>query len=361
VLKCARATRSVRPPHTRSDDLKAIVLMAFGGPECLELRELPTPVVEPEQVLVAVRAAGICHHDVLHRSGKLPGARLGVVLGHETAGEIVAVGARVHSRKLGDRVVVYQRRFCGVCRNCLRGRQDMCRAEGLPGVDTEGGYAEFVAVPAVSTVVVPDGLDWTSAALSSCPIATSLRALRSVAQMAPGDTVLVTGASGGLGVHQLQLIRAFGGRAIAVTTSADKAETLRELGADEVVVSPALDYAAEVWKLTGKLGVDFAIENVGATLPETLRCMTHGGTVVLLGNIGTAPVSVSPGLMIGRRLRVCGSGSASFEDLRQALSLLATGVVKPVVAREFSFSQAALGHALLDSKSVAGRVVLQGW
>jgi acryloyl-coenzyme A reductase len=341
--------------------MKAMVLTGFGGPEVLQMRELPTPALSAEDVLVAVRAGGICHHDVLHRAGKLPGAKTGVVLGHETAGEIVALGSGVRSRKLGDRVVVYQRRFCGVCRNCLRGRQDMCRAEGLPGVDTEGGYAEYVAVPAVATVVVPDGLDWVSAALSSCPIATSIRALRGVAGMAPGDTVLITGASGGLGAHQLQLVRAFGGRSIAVTTSADKAGKLRQLGAGEVVVSPALDYAGQVWNLTGKRGVDIAIENVGATLPETLRCMTLGGTVVLLGNIGTAPVSVSPGLMIGRRLRVSGSGSATFEDLRQSLSLLSSGVVKPVVAQEFSFPQAARGHALLDSKGVAGRVVLQGW
>jgi len=341
--------------------MKAMVLTEFGGPEALQLRELPTPPLRDQDVLVAVRAGGICHHDILHRAGKLPGAKTNVVLGHETAGEIVAVGPNVKSRQVGDRVVVYQRRFCGVCRNCLRGRQDMCRAEGLPGVDTEGGYAEYVAVPAVATVVVPDGLDWISAALSSCPIATSVRALRGVAGMAPGDTVLVTGASGGLGVHQLQLVRAFGGRSIAVTTSADKAAKLRELGADEVVVSPALDYASQVWNLTGKRGVDIAIENVGATLPETLRCMTHGGSVVLLGNIGTAPVAISPGLMIGRRLRLSGSGSATFEDLQQSLSLLSSGAVQPVVAQTFSFPEAARGHALLDGKGVAGRVMLQGW
>lgn len=341
--------------------MKAMVLTGFGGPEVLQLKELPMPAIGPLDVLVAVRAGGICHHDVLHRAGKLPGAKTDVVLGHETAGEIVAVGTDVRSRAVGDRVVVYQRRFCGMCRNCLRGRQDMCRAEGLPGVDTEGGYAEYVAVPAVATVVVPDGLDWVSAALSSCPIATSVRALRGVAGIVPGNTVLVTGASGGLGVHQLQLIRAFGGRSIAVTTSAAKADKLRELGADEVVVSPALDYAGQIWRLTGKRGVDIAVENVGSTLPETLRCMTHGGSVVLLGNIGTAPVAISPGLMIGRRLSLSGSGSATFEDLQQSLSLLASGAIRPVVAQTFSFPDAARGHALLDDKGVAGRVVLQGW
>jgi acryloyl-coenzyme A reductase len=341
--------------------MKAIVLTAFGGPENLRLTELPTPAPGADEVLVAVQAGGICHHDVMHRAGKLPGAKLDVVLGHETAGEIVAVGPSVRSRKVGDRVVVYQRRFCGLCRNCLRGRQDMCRATGLPGVDTEGGYAQYVCVPAVSTIVVPEHLDWASAALASCPVGTSVRALRGIADLQPGDTVLVTGASGGLGVHQLQLIRAFGARSIAVTTSAAKAAQLKTLGADEVVVSPDLSYSAQVWALTGKQGVDIAIENVGASLSETLRCMTQGGTVVVLGNIGAAHVTLTPGLLIGRRLRIVGSGSATFEDLRQSISLLATGAIQPVVAQRLPFTQAARAHALLDERAITGRVVMQGW
>ena len=341
--------------------MKAMVLEGFGGPEMLHQREIPTPAPGPEDVLVAVRAGGICHHDVMHRAGKLPGAKVNVVLGHETAGEIVAVGSAVRYRQVGDRVIVYQRRFCGACRNCLRGRHDMCRAIGLPGVDTEGGYAEYVNVPASATFQIPDNLDWTSAALASCPIGTGIRALKGVADIKPGDTVLITGASGGLGIHQIQLVRAFGGRSIAVTTSAAKAEILRELGADEVVVAPDLAYSAEVWRLTGKQGVDIAMENVGATLAETLRCMGQGGTVVVLGNIGAATVSTTPGLLIGRRIRIAGSGSCTFEDLRQSLAFLASGAVKPVIAQQFRFSEAARGHALLDEKAIAGRVVMSGW
>ena len=341
--------------------MKAVILEGFGGPDMLRVQDVATPEPGPGEVLVAVRAGGICHHDVMHRAGNLPGAKLGVVLGHETAGEIVAVGAGVSVRKAGDRVVVYQRRFCGVCRNCLRGRQDMCRASGQPGVDTEGGYAEYVAVPAAATFPIPDNLDWAAAALSSCPIGTSIRALRGVAAINPGDSVLITGASGGLGVHQIQLVRAFGGRSIAVTTSQAKAERLREIGADEVVVAPDLAYSAAVWKLTGKQGVDIAMENVGATLSESLRCMTQGGIVVVMGNIGAATVSTTPGLLIGRRLRISGSGSGTFEDLRQSLALLASGAVKPVIAEQMRFSEAARAHALLDQKAIAGRVVMRDW
>ena len=341
--------------------MKAVVIEAFGPPQTLKVRDFPTPKPGPGDILVKVAIAGVCHHDVLHRAGKLPGAKSGVVPGHETAGEVVAVGAEVTTHAVGDRVVLYQRRFCGQCQNCLRGRQDMCRALGAPAVDTEGGYAEFISVPANMGIKIPDGVDWQAAALACCPIGTSVRALKTVAAINPGDTVLITGASGGLGVHQIQIARALGGRAIAVTSSPAKTDFLRSLGAADVVVAPDLAYSAAVWRLTGKRGVDIAIDNVGATLPETLRCMATGGIAVVLGNVGGEAVPVAPGLLIGRRLRVTGSGMGTLEDVRQSLAMLQAGMVKPVISATVKFSEAAAAHAMLEARSVEGRVVMQGW
>ena len=341
--------------------MKAVVIEAFGAPDNLKVRDFPTPQPGAGDILVRVEMAGVCHHDVLHRAGKLPGAKAGVVPGHETAGEVVAVGADVVMHAPGDRVVIYQRRFCGECRNCLRGRQDMCRALGAPAVDTEGGYAEFVCVPANMGIKIPDGVDWIAAALSCCPIGTSVRALKTVAGVGPGDAVLINGASGGLGVHQIQIARALGGRPIAVTGSPAKAGFLKSLGAEYVIVAKDLAYSAEVWRLTGKRGVDVAIDNVGATLPETLRCMTQGGVAVVLGNIGGDAVPVSPGLLIGRRLRVIGSGMATLEDVHQSLAMLRAGMVKAVTSATVKFSEAAKAHAMIEARAVEGRVMMRGW
>ncbi len=341
--------------------MKAVVIEAFGPPQTLKVRDFPTPKPGPGDILVKVEMAGVCHHDVLHRAGKLPGAKTGVVPGHETAGEIVAVGAEVATHAVGERVVLYQRRFCGQCQNCLRGRQDMCRALGAPAVDTEGGYAEFVCLPANMGIKIPARVDWPAAALACCPIGTSLRALKTVAAINPGDAVLITGASGGLGVHQIQIARALGGRPIAVTSSPAKIDFLRSLGATDVVVARDLAYSAAVWTLTGKRGVDIAIDNVGAALPETLRCMALGGIAVVLGNVGGEAVLVAPGLLIGRRLRLAGSGMGTLEDIRQSLALLQAGLVKPVISARVKFSQAAKAHAMLEAKAVEGRVVMQGW
>ena len=341
--------------------MKAIVFEAFGPPENLKVCDFPTPKPGSGDILVKVKVAGVCHHDVLHRAGKLPGAKAGVILGHETAGQVVAVGSDVTTHAPGDRVVIYQRRFCGQCRNCLRGRQDLCRELGAPTVDTVGGYAEFVCVPANMGIKIPDRVDWTAAALSCCPIGTSLRALKTVAGICPGDTVLITGASGGLGVHQIQIARALGGHPIAVTTSPSKVDFLKSLGADDVIVAEGFSYSAEVWRLTAKRGVDIAIDNVGATLPETLRCITQGGIVVVLGNVGGEAVPVSPGLLIGRRLRISGSGMAPLEDVHQSLAMLQSGMVKAVISASVKFSEASKAHAMLEARAVEGRVVMQGW
>jgi acryloyl-coenzyme A reductase len=340
--------------------MKAIVLKGFGGPEQLAVEAIPRPEPGPEDVLVRVEAAGICHHDLLHRAGKLPGAKSGVVLGHEVAGEVVEAGSWVRHLAVGSRVVGYQRRFCGTCRDCLRGRQDLCRALSLPAVDTEGAYAEYIRLPASAAIAIPDGVSYAQAALASCPIGTALRGLCAQAGLQPGDTVLVNGASGGLGVHQIQIARAFGARVIAVTGSAEKVPALEALGAESVIVSDG-DYSRAVWDLTAKRGVDVAMENLGFTLPQTLRSMAMGGRVVVLGNVAPADVALSPGLLIGRRLKVQGSGSATIDEVRQALALIAAGRVVPRIDRVLPFPRVAEAHALLEARQVDGRIILSGW
>ncbi|MET0471041.1 MAG: alcohol dehydrogenase catalytic domain-containing protein, partial [Xanthobacteraceae bacterium] len=121
--------------------MKAVTFRDFGGPEVLELAEVERPQPGADDVLVHIHAAGICYHDVLSRGGKIPGGRPGGILGHEIAGEIASVGGRVARERVGERVVIYQRLFCGTCRHCLSGRQDLCRNSRVLGEQGGGGYA----------------------------------------------------------------------------------------------------------------------------------------------------------------------------------------------------------------------------
>ncbi len=340
--------------------MKAIILKDFGLPSQLVIRDTPIPEVPAGHVLIEIQASGICHHDILHRQGRLPHARKGVVLGHEASGIVRQAGHEVDNRKPGDRVVIYQRRFCGKCPSCLAGRHDLCKSLGAPSVDTEGSYAEFISVPAVSTVLLPDNISFRDAALASCPIATSLRAIN-LSQLKAGETVLINGASGGLGSHQILLAKAFGARVIAVTRDPNKAGFLSALGADQVIVSPDNQYAAEVWKLTQKQGVQVALDNTAVSLPETLRGMTHGGRVILLGNINPHDINISPGLLIGRRLSLQGSGSATLAEVNQSLALISSGIIKPIIHQVMAFNDVSAAHHLLETSDITGRIVLQGW
>jgi acryloyl-coenzyme A reductase len=341
--------------------MKAVTFKDFGGPEVLQVIEVERPQPGPDDVLIRIHAAGICYHDVLSRGGKIPG-RPGRILGHEIAGEIAAAGASVASARIGERVVVYQRLFCGVCRNCLSGRQDLCRNSRVVGEQGGGGYAEFIAVPARNAIRIPEGLDMTAAALAVCPVGTSVRAALGVAGIEPGNVVLITGAGGGLGLHQIQVVKSVQAHVIAVTSSDDKAEMVRQAGADEVIVSAHLEFSREVWRLTAKQGADVVLENVvTGTLAESLRSTAQNAAVVVLGNIGARPIEIDPGLVIVRRIRIAGSGNATFKDVHMALHLLVTGAVKPFIGCLLPFPQASHGHALMERRGVTGRVVLHGW
>jgi acryloyl-coenzyme A reductase len=162
--------------------MKAVTFRDFGGPEVLQVTEVDRPEPGLDDVLVHIHAAGICYHDVLSRSGKIPGGQGGRILGHEIAGKIVAGGANVPAERLGEGVVVYQRLFCGACRYCLGGRQDLCRNSRVLGEQGGGGYAEFACVPARNAIPLPEGLDMTAAALAVCPVGTSVRATLGVAR-----------------------------------------------------------------------------------------------------------------------------------------------------------------------------------
>jgi acryloyl-coenzyme A reductase len=341
--------------------MKAITFREFGGPEVLHSTDVETPQCAADDVLVRIHAAGICYHDVLSRAGKIPG-KPGRILGHEIAGEIVAAGANIAPERVGERVVLYQRLFCGNCRQCLSGRQDLCRNSRVLGEHGSGGYAEFVCAPARNAIRVPDGVDLTAAALAVCPVGTSVRAAFGVANTRPGETVLVTGAGGGLGLHEIQVAKSVQARVIAVTSSDDKVAAIRQAGADEIVVRPDLKFSGDVWRLTGKQGADVILENVvTGTFGESLRSTAQNARLVVLGNIGARPVEIDPGLVIMRRIQIVGSGNATFADVHTALYLMAVGAVKPFIGRVLPFPQAAEGHALMERRDVTGRVVLSGW
>jgi 2-desacetyl-2-hydroxyethyl bacteriochlorophyllide A dehydrogenase len=244
--------------------MKAIRLTAIAAP--LEEQGIEIPVLRRDDVLIRVRAAGICHSDAHYRAG-VSSVNLPLTLGHEVAGVVEKIGGEVNNFKTGDRVCVHYLVTCGECAFCRAGNEQFCPSAEMIGKQRNGGYAEFIIVPERSVFHLPGEIPFEQGAILMCSSATSLHALNK-ARLRPGETVAVFGV-GGLGVSAVQLARALGAaRVFAVDINQHKLKLAERLGAISVNASTG-NPVEQIRELTGGRGVDVALELVG--LPLTMR------------------------------------------------------------------------------------------
>ena len=344
--------------------MRALIVEDSGNPPRLSVTDVPQPLPGPGEALVRVAACGFCHHDLLVMSGALRrGVGPGVVLGHEIAGVVEAVGESVERVRTGDRVVSLLTDACGNCDRCLSGLEHRCRnGEGI-GHGRNGGFAEFVVLSQHSLVQLPDALEFPAASLLACPAGVALQALLAVG-VSEGETVVITGAGGGLGVHAVQLAAALGARIIAVTSTSGKASILYRHGADDVIEMGGPGSGLEFWEvvlaLTGDEGADVVVDTVGTpTLLSSVRCLRQYGRLALLGEVGGGDSlrGLIPEIIF-RDARVTGVSGVSRATLEQVIALAAEGKVAPVLQQTLPLEQANQAFELLSSKTVLGRLAL---
>jgi len=340
--------------------MRALYVKQAGDPPVLEIRDVPIPEAGPRQVLVHVTACGFCHHDRSVMAGLLRrGVAPAVILGHEISGVVETAGSDVTGLKTGDRVVSILTEACGRCDRCDNGREHRCREGQGIGHGRDGGFAEYVALSEYSLVKLPEGLDPVGAALLACPMGVALQAVRETAQVAPGETVVVTGAGGGLGVHAVQAVAALGARVLAVSSSPEKENALRELGAAEVLEINGLDFAELVMAMTGDEGADVVIDTVGSALfPSTLRSLAQYGRLVLLGEVLGQHISLNPAEIIFRDARLIGASGVSRATVEQAVLMALEGRLRTVVDLEMPLEQATDAYRLVSERRPTGRIVL---
>ncbi|MBX6377478.1 MAG: zinc-binding dehydrogenase [Clostridia bacterium] len=341
--------------------MKAIVLDEFGPAENLRLAEVPDPVPEEGEVLVRVRVCGVCYHDLLTRQGAFPRAKRPVILGHQVGGDVVAVGPGVRSFRPGDRVISLPFATCGRCDTCLSGRDTLCEETPLfLGEDIDGGYAELVKAPERTFCPLPDGLSYEAGCTLACTAGTAYHAAVVRGGIRPGEVVLVTGASGGVGQAAVQFARMAGAEVIAVTSSPAKAPALAALGVDHVVVSPDLRFQHEVKALTGGRGCDVVLEVVGsATFEASVHSLRPGGRLVFVGNVEGRPVQVKPAWLILKELAFIGTKGITVPEMHRVLALAAAGRLRPVECVELPLEQAAEAHRMVAERRAPGRVLLR--
>ena len=271
--------------------MKAVRLAEVGKP--LEEADVSLPEIGPSEVLIRVAAAGICHSDAHYRGSISKIERLPVTLGHEVVGRVEKVGLDVTNVEPGDRVCVHYLVHCGSCEFCLRGLEQFCREGQMIGKHRDGGYAEFIKVPARNAFVLPDEISFESGAIMMCSSATALHALNK-ARLKSGESVSIFGF-GGLGFSALQLARAFGcGEIYVVEINPAKFDLIRKLGA-VAIDATASDPVGQIKKATGGKGVDVSLELIGSasTMRRAVQCLGVLGRAALVG-LTAQSMSVHP-------------------------------------------------------------------
>lgn len=300
--------------------MKAVRMIEAGKP--LELQEIPIPSAAENDVLVRIHAAGVCHSDAHYRAGTSAMGKLPITLGHEIAGEVEWVGSQVTQVKAGERVAVHYNISCGDCYYCKRGDEQFCSSVKMLGHHVDGGYAEYVSIPARNAVPLPKEISFEAGATLMCASATALHALRK-GRVKAGETVAIFGV-GGLGLSAIQLAKALGAVEVyAVDIQPDKLELASEYNAIPIDAGRC-DAVEEIRKLTGGKGVDVAVEMIGLpkTMKQTVESVGVLGRAVIVG-ISKIPLEVNPyATLIGYEAEVMGSNDHLLEELHVLMDMV---------------------------------------
>ena len=329
----------------------------------LEIHEVPIPEPGPGELLVQVRACGLCGTDLhLAIEGTLPVARTPITLGHEAAGVVAACGAGVKFEP-GNRVALFPAASCGACRYCHAGRESLCDASSVYGMARDGALAQFVAVPADSVIALPRAVPFDLGAVVTDGIATPFHALRRRAELRAGEVVGVFGC-GGLGTHAIQLARMMGAAyVVAIDTDPRARERAQRLGADLTVDPANEDPRAAIRAAVGG-GLDVALECVGlaATVELAIRCLAKCGRAVLVG-VGVDRPRLPPlASLVGREQTIMGSFGMDRADIEDLYALIVAGRLdlSESISARFPLQQAdaALQHLARKEDGVV-RVVVE--
>jgi len=304
--------------------MKAARLVETGKP--LELENVPVPHPGKDELLIKVRATGICSSDIHYQEGRSRVTKLPITLGHEISGEVEKCGEDVQGFSPGDRVCLFYLVTCGNCMMCNSSKDNYCSSAKMLGKNLDGGFAEYVVVPARNAFAIPDNIPFSQAALITDAVATPFHALKRAAVQV-GDSVLITGI-GGLGIHAVQIARIMGAsQVIAMDLDGQTLELAKKLGATEVI-NPGIDDVKEsIAELTKGRGVDVAVELIGLTktIRQSIEATGLGGKTVIVG-ICPEEIGLNPyyDLLLKERT-ILGSADQCREDFPVIIDLAARG------------------------------------
>ncbi len=340
--------------------MKAVRFHEHGGTDRLIVEEVPMPVAGPAEVVVRVKACALNHLDIWERKG-ISGVSFPLphISGSDVSGLIESTGHGVTHLNPGDRTVINPGLSCMLCPECFSGRDNYCRKYSVLGYFTDGGYAQFVKVPAVNALPYPKDLAFAEAAAIPLVFMTAWHMLITRCRLQPGEDVLILGAGSGVGSAAIQIAKYFHARVLTTAGSEEKLERALDLGADYVIDHSRQSISSEVKRITGKRGVDIVFEHVGsATWEDSIASLAHHGRLVTCGATTGYAVQLNLRQLFAKELSLHGSYMGSKAELLRALQLVEAGHLRPVVARTFPLEEAAAAQSLMENREQFGKIVL---
>jgi NADPH:quinone reductase-like Zn-dependent oxidoreductase len=341
--------------------VRAVRFHEYGGPEVLQVEEVPDPAPAAGEVVVRVRAVGLNHVDIDMRAGtsRLP-LTLPHTLGFEIGGDVAALGDGVSGFEVGDRVTPLYQVACRRCPACLAGAQQHCERLEMIGVTRPGGLADFVSVPASSLVHLPEGVSFVDAASIQTTFGTAWHSLVTRGAVKPGDWVLVSAAGSGVGSAGLQVAKLAGAKVITTSSSDEKLARARDLGADVTINYATEDVAARVREATGARGVDVALEHVGGEVfGASLASLAIDGRVVVCGGHAGEVVPVDLIELFRHEWSIIGCARATEAELRHVIELVGRGELAPVISETAPLERAADLQGKMERREQFGKLVVQ--
>ena len=330
--------------------MKAIFYEEHGSTDVLQYDEFDDPEVGPEEVLVDIKAGGLNHLDVWTRKGMPSPEELPHIPGSDGAGVVSEVG---------DRVVVDPGLYCGECEFCRKGEQSMCVDYKMMGEHVRGVHSELAAVPEDNLITLPEDVDFVTAASAPLVFQTAWRMLMTRVGIDQSDSVLVLGASGGVGHACVQIAANEGCEVFATASSEEKLDLARECGADHLINYEEEDFADAAKELTDGRGVDVVVDHVGeATWDTSLSAAANGGSIVTCGaTSGISPETNIP-KVFWKQLDILGSTMGTPGEMDEVMAKVFDGTFEPHVREVLPMSEIVRGHEILESREGFGSVVV---
>jgi NADPH:quinone reductase-like Zn-dependent oxidoreductase len=360
-------TETIQPFPVAPKKMKAVIIREHGGPEVLKIEEIDTPKPGPGEVLMKVNAVALNHLDIFAREGlKGPGVpkiTLPHISGVDVAAEVVYYGEELPGQKKlvkeGERALINSAIGCNECRWCRKGEPSMCSQYKILGEHIWGGLAEYVVAPARNIIPIPSHISSTTAAAVPAVYTTAWRGVMTVAEVKPSDTVLVIGASGGLGSAQVEIAATAGATVIGTASTEEKRRKAKEIGAT-VMFDSTGDWYSEVMEWTKGEGVSVVFDSVGApTFRQGLNCLEMGGKLVLSGATAGDFPEISIREIYQRHRKILGAPMGNWEDFLQVTSLVWQGKLVPHVHKVFPLHDIAQAQRELKERKHFGKIVIE--